>query len=122
MFNITPNDDGSRSVAVKSAYLELAIDIAAMANGPVRIIDSAGNEVGSGTVKALTPELVKNVSVVNDDQQTRVDARKAICGPCDQNLGMSLYTVNCNGCGCAQLSLLNGVCKLNKWPIFKDSQ
>lgn len=51
-----------------------------------------------------------------DEKQIKIiEGRKEICSTCPENKGFSLFTVNCNACGCSNLSLLNGKCKLNKW-------
>lgn len=56
------------------------------------------------------------LATLTDAQRSTVATRKAVCNACDQNGGLSAVTVKCHGCGCAGLSLLNGTCKLNKWP------
>lgn len=62
---------------------------------------------------------------VAPEQIGTVEARKAICAQCPDNQGIRDYerngfriaTVQCRDCGCnGAMSLLNGSCKLNKWP------
>jgi len=88
----------------------MLIDIDAGTDCDVRIIDKSGIEVGRGRVKVLRP----NVDM-DSKKKNKLESRRSICNTCSESNGTTRYTVKCKNCGCAGLSLLNGVCKLEKW-------
>lgn len=56
------------------------------------------------------------LATLTDAQRETVAMRKSACSGCEHNGGLTAVTVRCAGCGCAGLSLLNGTCKMGKWP------
>jgi len=115
MTNITPKPDGARHLVVNSAYLTCDVLIDACASGDVRIIDAAGHEVGRGRLEVITPQVLRPNFDMDSKKKNKLESRRSICNTCSESNGTTRYTVKCKNCGCAGLSLLNGVCKLEKW-------
>jgi hypothetical protein len=94
--------------------------VARVARARVTVDLDADGEIISHTItpRETTPAPIAPdpLRLLTEAQGLLVSARKAVCAGCDQNGGLAAVTVKCNGCGCSGLSLLNGTCKLNKWP------
>jgi hypothetical protein len=88
--------------------------------GRVRVVveyDDHGSRLFETIEPLLSATPLPNpLATLTPVQRDTVAARRAACAGCDQNGGLAAVTVKCNGCGCAGLSLLNGTCKLQKWP------
>jgi hypothetical protein len=94
--------------------------VARVARARVTVELDADGAIISHTAEPLAAEAPAPrpdpLATLTPAQRDTVAARRAACAGCDQNGGLSAVTVKCNGCGCAGLSLLNGTCKLQKWP------
>ena len=112
---IIPQQSGARHLVVNSAYLTCDVLIDACASGDVRIIDAAGHEVGRGRLEVITPQVLRPNVDMDSKKKNKLESRRSICNTCSESNGTTRYTVKCKNCGCAGLSLLNGVCKLEKW-------
>ena len=113
--SVRPLESGSRSLSIDTAYLML--DATVHPDGTVEVHDVDIRDPRSAG-------LGDTVAKVTDDMIRIAEINAAVCESCPELRGVSrvvkgrdVYRVRCNACGCGGLSLANGRCPQDKWPI-----